>query len=254
MRHALAAALALALLPSAASARSLEQIKSSGILSACLPANAMPFSHRDGKPSGFQVEVANVLARQLGVSLEPQWVISPIQALRASCDLRLDVIADVEAQHASHLTISKPYYRSGVALASRQERPLKALAELGADTKVAVIVGSITSMILSQRGVRLSTYAFEDEMLQALADGEADAAMVTPASAGYFNLVHPDRQLVVTLPPDAQEGMAWNIAVGLRRPDEPFRAAIDVTIDKLMADGTFASIYGKYGMTLPPPQ
>ena len=254
MRYALAAAMALALLPTPGSARSLEQIKSSGVVSACLPANALPFSRRDGDPSGFQVEVANALAKRLGVSLEPQWVISPIQALRASCDLRLDVIADVEAQHASHLTISKPYYRSGVALVSRPDRSFKALTDLGPDTKVAVMVGSITSMVLSQRGVKLSTYAFEDEMLQAVANGDADAAMVTPASAGYFNLVHPDKKLAAFLPPDAQEGMAWNIAVGLRRPDEPFREAIDATIDKLMADGTMAGIYGKYGLTLTPPK
>ena len=254
MRYALAAMLALALVPAPASARSLEQIKSSGSVSACLPANAMPFSHREGEPRGFQVDVANALAKQLGVSLEAQWVISPIQALRASCDLRMDVIADVEAQHASHLTISKPYYRSGVALVSRPERPLKALTDLGPDTKVAVMVGSITSMILSQRGVGLTTYAFEDEMLQAVSNGEADAAMVTPASAGYFNLAHPEKKLGFVLPPDAQDGMAWNIAVGMRRPDQPFREAIDATIDKLMADGTMASIYGKYGLTLTPPK
>jgi len=254
MRYALAAALAFSLLPASASARSLEQIKSSGSVSACLPANALPFSRRDGDPSGFQVDVANALAKQLGVSLEPQWVISPIQALRANCDLRLDVIADAEAQHASHLTISKPYYRSGVALVSRPERPLKALTDLGPDTKVAVMVGSITSMILSKRGVRLSTYAFEDEMLQAVANGDADAAMVTPASAGYFNIAHPDKTLGFVLPPDAQDGMSWNIAVGMRRPDQPFRDAIDATIDKLLADGTMAAIYGKYGLTLTPPQ
>ena len=91
-------------------------------------------------------------------------------------------------------------------------------------------------------------------MLAAVANGEADAAMVTPASVGYFNLVHPDKKLGAVLPADAQEGMAWNIAVGMRRPDQPFRDAIDATIDKLMADGTMASIYGKYGLTLTPPQ
>ena len=91
-------------------------------------------------------------------------------------------------------------------------------------------------------------------MLAAVANGEADAAMVTPASVGYFNLVHPDKKLGAVLPADAQEGMAWNIAVGMRRPDQPFRDAIDATIDNLMADGTMASIYGKYGLTLTPPQ
>ena len=254
MRVLSAAFLLAGLAGGAASARSLEQIKSSGSLSACLPANAMPFSRREGAPPGFQVEVAKAVAALLGVSLEEQWVISPIQALRANCDLRLDVIADAEAQNASHLSLSKPYYRSGVALVTRADRGLKTIAELNSQTKVAVMVGSFSSMILGQRRVGLSTYAFEDEMLKAVAEGEADAAMVTPASAGYFNLVHPERKLSVVLPADAEANMAWNIAIGMRRPDEALRDAMDATIDKMMADGTMTAIYGHYGMILTPPK
>ena len=253
MRVALAVLL-LCSFAAGAAARSLEQIQSSGVLSACLPTNAMPYSRRDAQPPGFQVELANAVAKQLGVSLEPQWVISRIQAQRASCDLRLDVIADAEALADSHLAVSKPYYRSGVALVSRAERPLQSLADLSEKTKVAVMVGSITSMVLNERHVGLTTFAFEDEMLQAVVDGGADAAMVTPASAGYFNLEHPDHKLNIALPADAAEGMAWNIAIGLRKPDKPVRDAIDATIDKLMADGTMTTIYSRYGMNLTPPK
>jgi polar amino acid transport system substrate-binding protein len=253
MRVVLALALALAA-AGVASGRPLDQIKSSGVMSACLPANAMPFSRRQGEPQGFQVEVANAVAKQLGVSLDAQWVISPIQALRASCDLRLDVIADPEAQNASHLALSKPYYRGGVALVSRSDRALKTMAELSDRTKVAVMVGSLASMILSDRHVGLTTFAFEDEMLQAVADGEADAAMVTPASAGYFNLSHPDRKLNVAQPHDMDERLMWNVALGMRRPDKPLREAIDTAIDKLAADGALSAIYGRYGVTLTPPK
>ncbi len=254
MRAAIVAMLFVATYVQGAAARSLEQIKSSGSLSACLPANSMPFSRRNGEPQGFQVDVANAVAKQLGVSLEEEWVISPIQALRANCDLRLDVIADEEAQRASHLVLSKPYYRSGVALVTLPARGLKLVSQLSGSTKVAVMVGSITSMVLSQRHVGLTTYAFEDEMLQAVVSGDADAAMVTPASAGYFNLVHPEHKLDFVLPEDAADGMAWNIAIGMRRPDPSLRAAIDTAIDKLVADGTMASIYGRYGLTLTPPK
>jgi polar amino acid transport system substrate-binding protein len=250
-----AAVLLLTLIAAApASARTLEQVKASGALSACLPANAMPFARRQGDPQGFQVEVAHALAKQLGVGLEEQWVISPIQALRANCDLRLDAIADAEAQGASHLVLTKPYYRSGVALVSKSDHPLASLADLNEHTKVAVMVGSITSMTLGLRHVGMTTFAFEDEMLQAVADGEADAAMVTPASAGYYNMAHPQAKLNVVMPKDAADGMAWNIAVGLRKPDPSLRQAVDSAIEKMVADGTMATIYGRYGITLPPPQ
>ncbi len=254
MRVVLAALLLCGLFGEAAPARTLEQIKSSGVLSACLPANVLPYSRRDSNPPGFQVEVADAVAKALGVSLEKQWVISHLQALRANCDLRLDVIAIPEAQGDTHLVLSKSYYRSGVALVSRPDRKLVDLAALSEHTKVAVQVSSVTAMVLGERHVGMSMYAFEDEMLQAVADGNADAAMVTPASAGYFNMQHPEHKLNISLPEDAAPQMSWNIALGLRRPDKPLREAIDQAIDKLVADGSMSSIYGRYGMTLPPPK
>ena len=254
MRLAIAALLLPAAFMPAASARSLEQIKAFGTLSVCLPANSLPFSSRHDTPAGFEVELANVLARELGVSLETDWVISPIQVLRANCDLLLDVIADPEAQDNSHLVLSKPYYRSGVALVVPQGSPITSLAALDAHTKVAVQVGSIVSMILSQRQVGLTTYAFEDEMLQAVADGEADAAAVTPVSAGYFNLAHPDHKLTILPPDEADQRLVWNIAIGMRKPDPGLREAMNKAIDQLSANGTIASIYGRYGVTLLPPK
>jgi polar amino acid transport system substrate-binding protein len=254
MRLAIAALLLSAALATAASARSLEQIQASGTLSVCLPANSLPFSSRHDSPAGFEVELAGLLAQQLGVSLQTDWVISPIQVVRASCDLLLDVIADPEAQDSTHLVLSKPYYRSGVALVVPQGSAITSFAALDGRTKVAVQVGSIVSMILSQRHVGLSTYAFEDEMLQAVADGEADAAAVTPVSAGYFNLAHPDHKLTILPPDEADQRLVWNIAIGMRKPDKAMREAMDKAIDQLSANRTIAGIYGRYGVTLLPPK
>jgi polar amino acid transport system substrate-binding protein len=225
----------------ATSARTLEQIQTSGTLSVCLPANSLPFSSRHDTPAGFEVELAGSLAQQLGVSLQADWVISPIQVVRASCDLLLDVIADPEAQGESRLVLSKPYYRSGVALVVPQGSPITSFATLDGHNKVAVQVGSIVSMILGQRHVGLSTYAFEDEMLQAVADGAADAAAVTPVSAGYFNLAHPDHKLTILPPDEADQRLVWNIAIGMRKPDQAMREAIDKAIDQLSAAGRLSA-------------
>jgi polar amino acid transport system substrate-binding protein len=254
MRLAIAALLLSAAAAPAASARSLEQIQASGTLGICLPANSLPFSSRHDTPGGFEVELAGLLAKQLGVSLDAQWVISPVQVVRASCDLLLDVIADPEAQGESHLVLSKPYYRSGVALVVPQGSPITSFASLDGHTKVAVQIGSIVAMILGQRHVGLSAYAFEDEMLQAVANGEADAAAVTPVSAGYFNLAHPAHKLTIVPPDEADQRLVWNIAIGMRKPDQALREAMDKAIDQLSANGTIAGIYGRYGVTLLPPK
>lgn len=241
-------------LAASAAARTLDQIKAFHTLSVCLPANALPFSSRHDDPPGFQVEMAQALARHLGVSLEQDWVISPLQVLRADCDLLLDVIADPEAQGETHLVLSKPYYRSGVALVLPSGSTVTSFAGLDQHSKVAVQVGSITAMILGQNHVGLSTFAFEDEMLQALRDNEVTAAAVSVVSADYFNHLHPDAKLIVLPPDESEQRLVWNVAIGMRRPDKALRDAIDGALDTLGSDGTIGRIYGRYGIVLRPPK
>jgi polar amino acid transport system substrate-binding protein len=251
----IAAALLLAgALSAPAAARSLDQIKASGTVSVCLPTNSLPFSSRKDDPHGFQVEFADALAGQLGVSVQTDWIISPIQVRRAACDLLLDVIADPEAQGESNLVLSQPYYRSGVALIVLRGSPVTSFAALDSHSKVAVQVGSMVSMILGQRQVGLSTFAFEDEMLDALTAHEVTAAAVTPLAAAYYNLKHPDQTLTILPPDETDPRLVWNIAVGMRRPDKALRDAVDHALDQLGADGTIARIYGRYGITLTPPK
>jgi polar amino acid transport system substrate-binding protein len=46
----------------------------------------------------------------------------------------------------------------------------------------------------------------------------------------------------------------WNVAAGLFRPDDRLRQRVDATIEALLADGTIARIYARYGIELRPPQ
>ena len=51
------------------------------------------------------------------MSLKLDWIITIYQIRSAGCDIVIDVIADREAQGETNLTITRPYYRTGVALA-----------------------------------------------------------------------------------------------------------------------------------------
>ncbi len=97
-------------------ARSLDTIRSAGKLGLCAHPNSLPFASKAGDPPGFQVEMGHAIARQLGVSLELDWIITIYQLRSADCDIVMDAIADREAQGETRLRISKPYYRTGVAL------------------------------------------------------------------------------------------------------------------------------------------
>ena len=154
-------------LPDLAQARSLDAIRDSGVLGLCAHPNSLPFASKAGDPPGFQIELGNALARELGVSLRLDWIITQYQMRSAGCDIVLDVIADREAQGETRLRISKPYYRTGVALAVPQDSRLTSFKSLDEHTKVGVLVGSMAAMTLGQRHVPTSTFGFEVDSLEA---------------------------------------------------------------------------------------
>jgi len=58
------------------------------------------------------------------------------------------------------------------------------------------------------------------------------------------------------MPPfdEAEHDLVRNAAVGIRKLDEQFLAAIDAALDRLRAAGTVETIYAKYGIALLPPR
>ena len=246
--------MAAMLMPAAAFARSLEAIKTRGALSVCAHANALPFASRADKPPGIQIEIARALARELGVDLEVAWVTVLFQRSSVNCDIVLDAIVDKEIQADSPVKVSKPYHRSGVALALPAGADgIKGFGDLGRDKQVGVQVGSLAQMILSQQGLRTTPRGFEDEMVEAVAAGELDGAAVSAASVGYFNMTHPDRKVRLVYAYEQEPRLAWNVAVGLRGSDSALRERIDMAVDKLLATGTIREIYARYGVEHRPP-
>ncbi|MEH2535271.1 polar amino acid transport system substrate-binding protein [Bradyrhizobium sp. AZCC 1588] len=237
-----------------AQARPLDAIRSTGVLGLCAHPNSLPFANKAGDPPGFQVELGQALARELGVSLELDWIITRYQMRSAGCDILLDVIADREAQGETNLRVSKPYYRTGVVLAVPQASKLTSFKSLDGQTKVGVLVGSFAAMIISQRRVPTSTFGFEVDSLEAVANHEIDAAAVTPTAASYFNLTHPDKALRILDRDESEANLNWDVAVGMVRPDDNLREAIDAAVERLRADGTIDRIYKRYGVVLQTPK
>src|SRR5258705_5069613 len=137
-----------------ADARSVETVIERGALTLCASPNALPFASKTGPVPGFQIELGEKIAEQLGVKLTREWVVSAIQYRRADCDLVLDVIARKDTPPAGGLRSSRPYHRSGVVLAVRSDSPASSLASLGSDQRVGGRVGSAGSITLAKGGTR----------------------------------------------------------------------------------------------------
>jgi hypothetical protein len=68
---------------------------------------------------------------------------------------------------------------------------------------------------------------------------------LTPMTVGWFNLIPAFGN---------DSDLNWNIAAGLLRPDDKLQQRVDAAIEALLADGSIARIYARYGIELRPPQ
>ena len=103
-------ALALCCLAMAAHARTLGEIKERGAIGLCAHPNSLPFASKTADPPGFQIELGRALARELGVSLTPDWILTAVQISRADCDIMLDAIGAHEVDAAAVTATSAGYY------------------------------------------------------------------------------------------------------------------------------------------------
>jgi polar amino acid transport system substrate-binding protein len=237
-----------------AATRPLSSIEARSVISLCAHPNALPFASRRDDPPGFQVQIARALARQLGVSLDVAWVVSPVQYRLAECDIILDTIVDPQVQAEGRIRVSKPYHRSGVALALPSSVDgVQSFGDLDRKKRIGVQVGSLAQMILGQRGFQTSPFGFEDEMIEALAAGAIDAAAISPASVGYFNLKNPSRAVRLVHAYEHEPELSWNVAVGMRGADAPLGQKISAAIERMLADGAIRDIYAQYGIEHRPP-
>jgi polar amino acid transport system substrate-binding protein len=249
--HAVAVGL-LAVLPAlmlAVQARPLAEVKSRGEISLCANPDALPYASDKAETPGFQVEIGRALAQRLGVKLQVLWIIPRLRAGLVDCDMLLDTIADPATQRGP-IRLTQPYQKSGVALALRPGLQAQRFDDLAAGSRVGVMINSLASRSLNQRGLHTVPYAFEADMVADLAKGELDACAVSPATIAWHIHQHPESGLRYTHAYDSEPELHWNLAVGLRRSDDAMVEAVNAALSQLASDGTLARIYGRYGVEL----
>jgi polar amino acid transport system substrate-binding protein len=231
-----------------AHAKPWDVIRSDGEISVCANPNALPYSSNKPDAPGFQLEIARALAQRLGVRLRVDWIVPRMRASTVDCDLLMDTIAVPGVQPPS-LKVSTAYYRGGVPLAfGRDQQTAPTYRVLKQGTRVGVIMNSLASLVISKTAATMIPFGFESDMLEALARGEIAAAAASAASIGYFNRENPQAKLQLVHAEDDEPELRWPVAVGMRRADEELVQKVNAALAQLLADGTIAKIYARYGV------
>lgn len=234
----------------------------------CADPNNRPFSHASG--DGFENRIATLLARDLGRPLAYHWLPQRRGFLRLTLVAgRCDVVLGVPAQ-SDRLLTTRPYYRSSYAFVSRADRALRirsfddprlrrltiGIQLTGDDYDNPPAAHALAARRLADnvRGFTVyGDYSQPDpqrDVVDAVADGRVDVAVVWGPQAGYFARRERIRLDVtpVVADPHAPLPFAFDIAMGVRRGDDALRAALDRALVRRAAD--IRRILAAYGVPL----
>lgn len=234
-------AISLSLLTSTASAQDK--------LVAASDVGYQPFS--SAKPAGgfegIDIDIADAISRQLGIKIEvidQPWA-TTFAGLNAK---KFDMVlapAVVTKERAEQLLFSQGHGDATYQFVLRKNGPQINSADDLKKKVVAVNKGNIFDKWLTARqeqyGLTINRFDKNSDAIQAVASGQADAAMVYSAVAGYVSKQSP---VLATSKYLVDEGGVYGYA--FRKDDAATRDKVDMAIQCLKKDGTLVAIYRKW--------
>jgi len=222
-------------------------------LRVCADPNNLPFSNERGE--GFENKIAELIADELGVTLSYTWWAQRRGFIRntlntGSCDLVTGTTNGIEM-----LRTTLPYYRSGYTFVTRQDGPKVSSLDdpILHNLRIGIqLVGEDganppPSEALARRGIvdNVRGYLVYGDyreqnpaaaIMDAVAKGEIDVAIVWGPVAGYFagREIVPLKVALVTPQNDGPRvPMVFDINMGVRRDDPTLRDEINAALSKL---------------------
>ena len=233
-------------------------------LRVCADPNNLPFSNRRGE--GLENRLAELIARDLGARVRYTWWAQRRGFFRSTlnaglCDLVPGMPASLEMAWAT-----RPYYRSTHVFVSRRDRnlgirsfddPKLRTLRIGVQLIGDDYTNTPPAHALARRGITSNLVGYRVQgdyaepnppaaIVDAVARGEVDVAVVWGPLAGYFATRQRVPLVVVPVEPKIDVPFlpfVFDIAMGVRRGDTAFRASVESVlvrrrpeIDRLLAE------------------
>ncbi|WP_220813707.1 cystine ABC transporter substrate-binding protein [Pseudomonas paralcaligenes] len=226
----------------------LDDIKAKGAIKVGLEGTYPPFNYQDesGKLTGFEVELAQALAKELGV--EAQFQPTKWDGILAALESRrLDVVINqvtISDERRKKYDFSTPYTVSGIQALTRKADgdSIKSAQDL-AGKKVGVGLGTNYEQWLKENVLQADIRTYDDDptKFQDLNVGRIDVILVDRLAA--FEMVEKTGGRLAVAG-DAFSRQESGIA--LRKGNPQLLAAIDAALARLKADGTLKQLSEKW--------
>jgi polar amino acid transport system substrate-binding protein len=220
----------------------------------CSAMTQPPFEFYDKKlkPEGVDIEMGELLASQLGLSVK--WINVPfagvIPALLAKhCDAVLSGLNITP--NRLQMVDMVPYRFAGSTVLLKAGAPKLPGVEALTGKKVAVVTGTAASLVLSQTNdallkegkspITLVTFSDNATALQQLQFGQVDAFGVAYETATYYDQIDPGQfEFGVPIFHKVRDGIA------VRKDDTGLRLALASALSAVMKNNSYNTIYQKW--------
>jgi len=233
-------------------------------LRVCADPDNLPYSHEDG--SGFENRIAAMVAEELGAAVSYTWFPQRRGFIRNTLNAgRCDVVMGVPTDFDLALT-TKPYYRSTYAFVFRADTaaPYRSFddarlktARIGVQLIGDDLATTPPAHALALRGIVKNVSGFPvygerpqaERMVEALARGELDVALVWGPQAAYY--ARRERVALAVAPVRQQSVIPgvpfeFSMSMGVRKADAALKAELDGVIEARRDD--FDRVLREYGV------
>jgi polar amino acid transport system substrate-binding protein/cystine transport system substrate-binding protein/membrane-bound lytic murein transglycosylase F len=232
---------------------SLDEVRASGSLRACVPTAYPPLVTGDPDRPGIDIEILQAVADHIGVSL----LHSPNDAIgrdfnprnwdvnRARCQVLAGGVVDTVLTR-SFLDTSPPHAETGWSLVSTGPTDDISGTELGALTLVSGLDRIGLSGYLRGRGVAVRVLRDETAFVDAIASGAVDGGITESLLAGWLAAENGWHAAPLA------DGLARpGLVLGLWKGDITLKREIVAALHRIEADGTLEAILARYGAAPP---
>jgi polar amino acid transport system substrate-binding protein len=203
--------------------------------------------------TGFEVELMELLARELGVEpvfSQGQWD-KLLQVLDSG---RIDLVIngyEWTEQRAGDYLATRPYYVYQLQLMVPKKSPVRSWTDLkqpkpdGGRWTVGVLVGSAAETVAAEQGgpnVAVVRFDGATDAMTAVQNGQYDVTLQDLPAARFYAERFPGLELAG---PPVSSGY---YVIYLRNQDSALRNALDAGLAKLVASGQSRQIYERYGI------
>ena len=233
----------------------IERIKQSGVLLAGTTGDYHPltFLEADGSYTGFGIEVAENIARELGVGIRfvpTSWPTLTADVLEEpqKFDLAIGGITITEKRLETML-MSEGYLANGKTILCRREdaERFKSLEDIDKpEVRVMVNPGGTNELLAKEKltHATLMVHPSNLEIPGLIAEGVADIMITEITEAPYYTSM--DERLAAPL--IDKPFTHGYIGVLMRKGQDDLLEAANQTIAKMKADGTLKRLHEKYGL------